>query len=91
MGQFASRNGAVVDEVMSRTGFLYQFAGKGKGSSGSEDGPVGPEAQPSRTRRIVKLSSFQGEVISAVRGANVIVVGTAVQGKMSAGRGFVGI
>src|SRR3984885_2550245 len=85
MGQFASRNGAVVDEVVSGTRFLYQFAGKGKGSSGSEDGPVGPEAQASRSRHIVKLSRFQSEVISAMRGANVIVVGTAVQGKMSAG------
>ena len=91
MRQFAGGDGAVVDQVMIGAGLFNNSAGKGEGSGGSQDHPVAAKAQPSRPGHIVKASRFQIQIVGAVRRANVVVIGTAVEREMS-GRGhFLGV
>src|ERR1700683_2188321 len=91
MGQFASGNGAVIHQVMIGTDLVDDFAGKGERSGRGENHPVGAKAQAGSSDHIVKLSGFQSQVVGTVRGPNVVVVRSAVQGKMSAARSLVGV
>src|ERR1700693_623767 len=82
MRQLAGRNSAVVDQVVIGTGFLDNAAGKRKGGGRGQDRPVAAKAQPRCPGYIVEASCFQLEIIGAVRRANVIVIGTAVEREM---------
>jgi len=91
MRQLASGDGAVVNQVVIGAGFFDDFAGKGERGGRGQDYSVGAKAQASGSGHIVKFAGFKREVVSAVRGPNVIVVGTAIECKMSAGGCFVGV
>src|SRR5580704_6081967 len=91
MGDFAGRNGAVVDEVMMAADFVYSFSSEGERRVGGENRTVGAKTDAGRAGYVIERSGFEVEVVGAVRGANVIVVRAAVEREVAGRRGFVGV
>src|SRR5580692_9110993 len=83
MRQLTGGNGAVVDRVVLRAGFVDDSAGKGEGRRRSQDHLIAAEAQPGGPGHIVEASGFERQIISAVRRANMVVIRTAVEREVS--------
>ena len=78
MRQLAGGNCTVKDQVTICAGFLDAFSGEGEGRCRSENHAVGVKAHSGGSGHVVEFSGFELEIVGSVRGANVIIVGTAV-------------
>ena len=76
---------------MLRADLVNNLAGEGEGSRGGQDHLVAAKDQPGGPGYIVETSGLAIEVVGAVRRANVVVVGTAVEREVACPRRFPGV
>ena len=84
MRQFAGGDRAVIDEIMIGAGLLDDFPGEGKGSGrGEHHGLAAVIAHSGGGGDVVEAPRLSGQVVGAVAGLEVVVIGTAVESEVS--------
>src|ERR1700722_6829779 len=72
---------------MVGTGLLHHLSREGEGSARSQHHAMAAEAQTGRAGGVVEAASFRRQIIGAMAGFDVVVVGSAIECEMaSSGR-----
>src|SRR5439155_14957231 len=79
MRQFASGDGAVVDQVVIGAGLDYFLAGERKRIRRGKNRTLPSQPHARRADDIIKRSTFGAHVVDAVAGLDVFVVGSTIE------------
>src|SRR5262249_42401774 len=83
MRKLAGGDHAVRDHITVLTSFLHHFSGKGERAAGSESNVSAFEAGAGSSGDVVEFSGLGVNVVSAVAGGDVHVVGAAIEKNMA--------
>ncbi len=91
MRQFAGGDGAVIHQVMFGGGFFHDLAGEAEGRGRGQHHAVAGKANSGSADDIVEDAGFGNQIVGAMAGPDVVVVGTAIEPEVPVRGGVAGV